>query len=365
MATVKKNENLVKNDYKLEFQEMYDYLSNLTKVFADAGIKNLFTEKQLRTLKYVVTDCEQINEDAFFVLMPTFERIRDFCDAKILCDDPSKTFILAQLVGAKSIYRGGVQTETSKKGLIEEFRGLISEYLPNPTKVEKPVLKTGKVVTPARVEGVAFSEEEMENIIARNKKGKKRTIKENPDQINIEITDDMFIPREELNKDIAKKVKVFTLSDKDELVKPNQTTWDALLALQEEYEKLVRADIEPADEEGLTAEGVKNPSNSLVDQLQRYESSKVLLKKDDDKIRKNAIDLTEKIKNYRKEKDTTLGAIATHEKTRRRIVALKGNITKVSNKQDDIVASVEANGKKLDEVVVPTEPIAENNGKNK
>ena len=51
MARDIRNENLVENNFKLEFQEMYSYLSNLTDVFAEAGIKNLFTEKQLRTAR--------------------------------------------------------------------------------------------------------------------------------------------------------------------------------------------------------------------------------------------------------------------------------------------------------------------------
>ena len=36
---------------KNEFKTMSEYLTTLTKTFADAGIKNLFTEKELKKLK--------------------------------------------------------------------------------------------------------------------------------------------------------------------------------------------------------------------------------------------------------------------------------------------------------------------------
>ena len=76
---------------KNEFKTMSEYLTALTKVFEYAGIKNLFTEKELKKLAYVA-NCNTIHKDAYMVMQPTFESLKDFCDKYILVESPMKLF---------------------------------------------------------------------------------------------------------------------------------------------------------------------------------------------------------------------------------------------------------------------------------
>ncbi len=303
---------------KNQFSDMFEYLTSLTEEFSKAGIKNLFTEKELKKVEHV-KDCSVIHKDAYMVMEPTFESLRDFCDKYILTENPMKNYILAQLVKGKTIYRGGDLRRFESKGYIEILRKNIREYLENPTVLPKAIIK------------------------------KKEPVKQGANQARL------------------KQPRVFTLKDKEELVRPNEETMQALRELEIEYQKLVKADIEQViDNQNPTRYFNDRLHVSLPEEMEAYANARVLRRKKDDRIRKRAKELTEEFRQYREQQDGVLPALSRHKKTMRQFAAFKGNtIKKAVREQDQIIEQI-GGEEQLDSRVVESTPIkTKDNGRNK
>ncbi len=297
---------------KNEYKTMSEYLTTLTNAFADAGIKNLFTEKELKKVAYVA-DCDKIHRDAYMVMQPTFESLKDFCDKYILVESPIKNFILAQLVKGKVIYRGGDIRRFENKGYIEILKRNIKEYLENPTRLPKAIIK------------------------------KKDPIKPNTNQSRL------------------KQPRVFTLKDKEELVKPNEETMQALRELEIEYQRLVKADIEQVvDNQNPTRNHNDRYYVSLTEEMESYASAKVLRNKKDQKIRTRAKELTKEFREYREQQDSVLPSLARHKKNMRQFAAFKGNtMKKAIREQDQIIEQVGGEDNMKDRLVESTPIVVE------
>ncbi len=300
------------NKYKKFFAETVEYMRELDKVFYDAGAGHLFTEKELRKLSYAAEN-DRINVYAYPVMAPTIKRIREFCDKMILAKNPPKNKTISNLVNNRAIRRGKNKGNKQDRGAIEILKDNIREYLENPTKLPNSVAKM------------------------------KKPVPKNANQAKL------------------KQPRVFTLLDKDELVKPNEQTMNALLNLEKEYCILIKANIEQKiDNQNPTQNYADRFHVSVLEELVAYKNAKVLLKKDDDKIRDKANELTKNFESYIKEKDTPLVAEGKHRTNIRQLTALKGNIKKAVRKDAQIEEQLASQGKTIEERVVPTEPIKEN-----
>lgn len=301
-----------KNKYKKFFADTHEYMKKLDKVFYDAKAGHLFTEKELRKLEFAANS-ERINVYAYPVMAPTIKRIKDFCNKMILSKNPPKNITISNLVNNRAIRRGKNKGNKQDRGAVEILKDNIKEYLENPTKLPSSVAKLRKPVP------------------------------KNANQANL------------------KEPRVFTLQDKDELVKPNEETMNALLALEKEYCILIKANVEQQiDNKNATQNYADRFHVSVLEELNAYKNAKVILKKDDDKIREKANQLVENFGRYIKDKDTPLEAEGKHRTNIRKLTALKGNIKKSVRKETQIKEQLEAKGKSVDETVVPTQPIKEN-----
>ncbi len=299
----------VENNNKEFFKETAEYLKQLDKVFYEAKAGHLFTEKELRKLAYA-GESDRINAYAFPVMYPTIKRIKDFCDTMILSENPPVDYVISHLVNNRSIRRGKNKGNKQDRGAIEILKDNIKEYLENPTKLPKPVSK-------------------MKKPVAKN-----------------------------ANQTRLKAPRVFTLKDKDDLVKPNDQTMNALLDLEKEYCVLIKANVEQViDNQNPTQNYADRLHVSIWEELDAYKQAKVLLKKDDDKIRDKASELAGKFKNYIEEKSAPLEAEGSHRTNLRKLTALKGNIKKAVRKEEQIEEQLANNGETVDNRVVPTEPI--------
>lgn len=300
------------NKYKQFFAETVEYMRELDKIFYEAGAGHLFTEKELRKLEYAATN-DRINVYAYPVMAPTIMRIKEFCDKMILAKNPPKNKTISNLVSNRAIRRGKNKGNKQDRGAIEILKDNIREYLENPTKLPTAVAKMRKPVP------------------------------------------------KNANQTRLKQPRVFTLKDQDELVKPNEETMSVLLQLEREYCILIKANVEQKiDNQNATQNYADRFHVTVMEELEAYRKAKVLLKKDDDKIREKAGELTANFKKYIEEKDTPLVAEGKHRTNIRQLTALKGNIKKATRKEAQIEEQLAQKGQTIDERVVPTEPIKEN-----
>lgn len=306
----------VTNEYKEYFKNAYETLKQLDSVAYENGLGHLFTEKELRKFKYA-SEVDRINEYAYPVMQPTIDKIIAFAQDSFLSENPQVKNMITQLVQYKSFKRGGNKNSRQDRGAVEILKDNIKQYLENPTQLPKATVK------------------------------KKDPVKKN------------------INQSKLKEPRVFTLTDKDELVKPNEQTWQALRALERAWATLIKANIEHRiDNQNPTENWADRMHVSWFEELQAYKDAKVLLKKDDDKIREKASTLAKQFESYVKTKTTPLDAASTHAKSRRKFFALKGNIKKAVRKQEQIEQQLVEQGKNLEERLTETTPIKDE-GKNK
>lgn len=306
----------VTNEYKEYFKNAYETLKQLDSVAYENGLGHLFTEKELRKFKYA-SEVDRINEYAYPVMQPTIDKIIAFAEDSFLSENPQVKNMITQLVQYKSFKRGGNKNSRQDRGAVEILKDNIKQYLENPTQLPKATVK------------------------------KKAPVKKN------------------INQSKLKEPRVFTLTDKDELVKPNEQTWQTLRALERAWATLIKANIEHRiDNQNPTENWADRMHVSWFEELQAYKDAKVLLKKDDDKIREKASTLAEQFESYVKTKTTPLDAASTHAKSRRKFFALKGNIKKAVRKQEQIEQQLVEQGKNLEERLTETTPIKDE-GKNK
>lgn len=306
----------VTNEYKEYFKNAHETLKQLDSVAYENGLGHLFTEKELRKFKYA-SEVDRINEYAYPVMQPTIDKIIAFAEDSFLSENPQVKNMITQLVQYKSFKRGGNKNSRQDRGAVEILKDNIKQYLENPTQLPKATVK------------------------------KKDPVKKN------------------INQSKLKEPRVFTLTDKDELVKPNEQTWQALRALERAWATLIKANIEHRiDNQNPTENWADRMHVSWFEELQAYKDAKVLLKKDDDKIREKASTLAKQFESYVKTKTTPLDAASTHAKSRRKFFALKGNIKKAVRKQEQIEQQLVEQGKNLEERLTETTPIKDE-GKNK
>ena len=306
----------VTNEYKEYFKNAHETLKQLDSVAYENGLGHLFTEKELRKFKYA-SEVDRINEYAYPVMQPTIDKIIAFAEDSFLSENPQVKNMITQLVQYKSFKRGGNKNSRQDRGAVEILKDNIKQYLENPTQLPKATVK------------------------------KKDPVKKN------------------INQSKLKEPRVFTLTDKDELVKPNEQTWQALRALEKAWATLIKANIEHRiDNQNPTENWADRMHVSWFEELQAYKDAKVLLKKDDDKIREKASTLAKQFESYVKTKTTPLDAASTHAKSRRKFFALKGNIKKAVRKQEQIEQQLVEQGKNLEERLTETTPIKDE-GKNK
>ncbi len=306
----------VTNEYKEYFKNAHETLKQLDSVAYENGLGHLFTEKELRKFKYA-SEVDRINEYAYPVMQPTIDKIIAFAQDSFLSENPQVKNMITQLVQYKSFKRGGNKNSRQDRGAVEILKDNIKQYLENPTQLPKATVK------------------------------KKDPVKKN------------------INQSKLKEPRVFTLTDKDELVKPNEQTWQALRALERAWATLIKANIEHRiDNQNPTENWADRMHVSWFEELQAYKDAKVLLKKDDDKIREKASTLAKQFESYVKTKTTPLDAASTHAKSRRKFFALKGNIKKAVRKQEQIEQQLVEQGKNLEERLTETTPIKDE-GKNK
>lgn len=306
----------VTNEWKNYFKNAYEKLKKLDEVAYENGLGHFFTEKELRKFKYA-SEVDRINEYAYPVMQPTIDKIIAFAQDSFLSENPQVKNMITQLVQYKSFKRGGNKNSRQDRGAVEILKDNIKQYLENPTQLPKATVK------------------------------KKDPVKKN------------------INQSKLKEPRVFTLTDKDELVKPNEQTWQALRALEKAWATLIKANIEHRiDNQNPTENWADRMHVSWFEELQAYKDAKVLLKKDDDKIREKASTLAKQFESYVKTKTTPLDAASTHAKSRRKFFALKGNIKKAVRKQEQIEQQLVEQGKNLEERLTETTPIKDE-GKNK
>lgn len=306
----------VTNEYKEYFKNAHETLKQLDSVAYENGLGHLFTEKELRKFKYA-SEVDRINEYAYPVMQPTIDKIIAFAQDSFLSENPQVKNMITQLVQYKSFKRGGNKNSRQDRGAVEILKDNIKQYLENPTQLPKATVK------------------------------KKDPVKKN------------------INQSKLKEPRVFTLTDKDELVKPNEQTWQALRALERAWATLIKANIEHRiDNQNPTENWADRMHVSWFEELQAYKDAKVLLKKDDDKIREKASTLAKQFESYVKTKTTPLDAASTHAKSRRKFFALKGNIKKAVRKQEQIEQQLVEQDKNLEERLTETTPIKDE-GKNK
>lgn len=306
----------VTNEYKEYFKNAYETLKQLDSVAYENGLGHLFTEKELRKFKYA-SEVDRINEYAYPVMQPTIDKIIAFAQDSFLSENPQVKNMITQLVQYKSFKRGGNKNSRQDRGAVEILKDNIKQYLENPTQLPKATVKKKDPVKPG------------------------------------------------INQSKLKEPRVFTLTDKDELVKPNEQTWQALRALERAWATLIKANIEHRiDNQNPTENWADRMHVSWFEELQAYKDAKVLLKKDDDKIREKASTLAKQFESYVKTKTTPLDAASTHAKSRRKFFALKGNIKKAVRKQEQIEQQLVEQDKNLEERLTETTPIKDE-GKNK
>lgn len=306
----------VTNEWKNYFKNAYEKLKKLDEVAYENGLGHFFTEKELRKFKYA-SEVDRINEYAYPVMQPTIDTIIAFAEDSFLNENPQIRNMISQLISYKSVKRGGNKKSRQDRGAVERLKDNIKEYLENPTQLPKAVVKKKDPVKPG------------------------------------------------INQSKLKQPRVFTLKDKDELVKPNEQTWQALRALEKAWATLIKANIEHRiDNQNPTENWADRMFVSWFEELQAYKDAKVLLKKDDDKIRDKASTLAEQFESYIKTKTTPLEAASKHSKLRRQFFALKRNVKKSVRKQEQIEQQLVEQGKTLDERLTETTPIKDE-GKNK
>lgn len=307
----------VKNEHKEYFLETYKFLKELDSFFYDGGAGHLFTEKELRKLKYA-GEVDQINNYAYPVMKPTIDRIVGFATYYFLNDNAPIDLKLSNIINNKSFRRGFNKGNSEDRGAIEILKDNIKEYLENPTKLPKRFNKKKAPVKPG------------------------------------------------INQSRLKQPRVFTLKDKDELVRPNQATWDALCELEKAYLELKKANVVPnIDNQNPTQNYADRMHVTFFEDMEAYKEANVMLKRNDDSVRNIANDLVKRIKGYIEEQSTPFAAEVEHRKNLRKFSALKGNIKKASRKAPQIMEQLNLKGETLENRLTPTEEIVEKKGRSK
>lgn len=307
----------IKNEHKEYFEETVKFLDELDKLFHSKGAGHLFTEKELRKLQYAA-EVDLINEYAYPTMKPTIERIKEFTEKMILSETPPVDVIISQLISNKTFRRAKNKGNKQDRGSVEILKDNIKEFLENPTVLPKSVIKKKDPVKPGA------------------------------------------------NQTRLKTPRVFTLKDKDELVRPNQMTWESLCELENSYRVLIKTNIEQKIDNQNPTENYDDRKHVAVwEELEAYKKSEVVLKKDDDRIREKSKTLTERFGSYINKKATPLDAEVEHRTNIRQLTALKGNVKKAVRKQEQIKNQLAEQGITLKERLVPTTEIKPDKGRNK